>query len=187
MPHIIELETKRLFLRQWKNSDFDAFSAISADERVMEFFPSELSKAQSDAMALKCQSLINERGWGFWALEEKRSNQFIGFTGLHNPTHSLPFMPCVEIGWRLSPDFWGQGLVTEAAQAALKVAFTQLNLDEIVSFTVTDNLRSQAVMKRLGMIKEPENFEHPALPVGHKLREHVLYKIHKSQWLEGIK
>lgn len=183
MSEVIEFATKRLILRQWQENDFKPFFTMNSDEQVMEFYPSLLSQEQSDEMALRCQSLISERGWGFWALEEKSTNRFIGFTGLHIPDHDLPFSPCVEIGWRLSPEFWGQGLVTEAAQAALRVAFTKLNLDEVVSFAVKDNVRSLAVMKRLGMLREASNFEHPALPVGHKLREHALFKIKQSQWV----
>jgi len=179
----IELETDRLLLRQWKTSDFIPFAEMNSDERVMEFFPSTLSQPQSDEMATRCQALITERGWGFWALEEKSSGKFIGFTGLHIPTYDLPFMPCVEIGWRLDPEFWGKGLVTEAADAALKIGFEQLGLDEIVSFTVLENVKSRAVMARLGMIQESDNFEHPALPVGHRLREHCLYRLSKDQWL----
>ena len=183
MSEIIEIETKRLLLRQWKESDLKSFAAMNSDERVMEFFPTLLNKDQSDEKANICKSLIAERGWGFWALEEKSSGCFIGFTGLHIPSHDLPFSPCVEIGWRLALQFWGQGLVTEAAQAALHIAFTKLNLDEVVSFAVKGNVRSLAVMERLGMVKQSSNFEHPALPVGHKLREHALYKIKQSQWV----
>ncbi|MRI35498.1 GNAT family N-acetyltransferase [Endozoicomonas sp. OPT23] len=182
MSEIIEIETKRLFLRQWKESDFELFAVMNSDEKVMEFFPAPLSRSESDERAIICQTLIAEKGWGFWALEEKSSGRFIGFTGLHTPSDDLPFSPCVEIGWRLSPDYWGKGFVTEAAKASLNVAFTQLKLDEIVSFTVKDNFRSLAVMERLGMSKQPSNFDHPALPEGHKLRKHSWYKIKQSQW-----
>jgi len=183
MTLLIQLETNRLLLRQWKNSDLQPFADMNSDERVMEFFPSTLSRPQSDEMASRCQALISESGWGFWALEEKSSGNFIGFTGLHIPTYDLPFMPCVEIGWRLDPEFWGKGLVTEAANAALKVGFEQLGLQEIVSFTVLENVKSRAVMARLGMIEDSDNFQHPALPAGHRLREHCLYRLSKDQWL----
>ncbi|HBC57026.1 MAG TPA: GNAT family N-acetyltransferase, partial [Gammaproteobacteria bacterium] len=123
MVQIIEIETNRLILRQWKDSDFKPFSYINSDKRVMEFFPSTLSRTESDTLAELCQSLMAERGWGIWALEEKASKKFVGFTGLHIPTDDLPFSPCVEIAWRLSADFWGQGLATEAATEALRVGF----------------------------------------------------------------
>lgn len=179
---MIERETARLKMRQWQKEDFAPFAEMNSDHRVMEHFPSLLSQKQSDDMALRCQTLINERGWGFWALEEKSSGKFIGFTGLHIPSHDLPFSPCVEIGWRLSPDYWGKGLVTEAAETALNIAFTQLNLEEIVAFAVQDNTRSIAVMKRLAMVKDPNPFFHPAMPKGHRLSEHCLYRLSKLRW-----
>ena len=177
-----ELETDRLYLRQWKESDFKPFALMNSNPMVMEFFPSLLSKKESDEMALRIQSFISERGWGFWALEEKETGIFIGFTGLHIPTHDLPFSPCVEIGWRLAPSFWGKGLVTEAAKASLRLGFNELKLDEVISFTVKNNVRSLAVMKRLGMTKQQASFEHPALPDGYKFREHSLYRLSKSDW-----
>jgi len=183
MPEIIEVETERLLLRQWKDSDLKPFAAMNADKRVMEFYPAPLSQQESDAMANTCKSLIAERGWGFWALEEKNTGRFIGFTGLHVPKHQLPFSPCVEIGWRLAPEYWGKGFVTEAAQAALNIAFQKLGLDEVVSFTAKANIRSAAVMERLGMIRQSSNFEHPALPEGHELREHIWYKIERRQYI----
>ena len=90
-----------------------------------------------------------QHGWGFWALELRATGEFLGMAGLNIPRVALPFMPCVEIGWRLARPFWGQGLAFEAASAALQFGFTQLNLDEIVSFTALSNLRSQALMQRI--------------------------------------
>lgn len=177
MPELVQLETPRLLLRQWREADKQPFAAMSANPQVMEFFPALLSPEQSSAMVDHMQGLIQKRGWGFWALELKQTQQFIGFTGLHVPADELPCSPCVEIGWRLSPEYWGLGLVTEAANAALNYAFSQLKLEEVVSFTVCANQRSRSVMERLGMRQGAENFEHPALPEGHPLREHVLYKI----------
>ena len=183
MPAAIEIETERLLLRQWKESDLAPFAVMNSDKRVMEFYPALLNQQESDAMANTCKSLIAEQGWGFWALEEKNTGRFIGFTGLHIPKHELPFSPCVEIGWRLAPEYWGKGLVTEAAQAALNIAFRKLGLDEVVSFTAKANIRSAAVMERLGMIRQASNFEHPALPKGHELSEHIWYKIERGQYI----
>ena len=149
----------------------------------MEFYPSILTEKQSNEMAERCKTIIGQRGWGFWALEEKESNLFIGFTGLHIPAHDLPFSPCVEIGWRLSPPFWGHGFVTEAAREALRIGFEVLDLSEIVSFAVVDNKRSLAVMERLKMVKEQNTFDHPALPKDHKFREHNLYRLSKARWI----
>ena len=182
MPNVIEINTERLLLRPWKPSDFNAFSIMNANKRVMAFYPSTLTKAESDQMAKTCKQLIEKRGWGFWALEEKKSARFIGFTGLHIPRYDLPFQPCVEIGWRLSDDYWGAGFATEAAKAALAFGFNQLNLEEIVSFTTVNNQRSISVMKKLNMQKTAHHFDHPALPEGHALREHVLYKLNRHNW-----
>lgn len=177
-----ELDTHRLKLRQWQQKDFASFAAMNADPQVMAHFPAPLDRAASDALAIRCQGLIEQRGWGFWAAEIKATGQFIGFVGLHTPIPELPFSPCVEIGWRLARPFWQQGYASEAARAVLCFGFNDLALDEIVAFTSVGNLRSQAVMERLGMHRAAENFQHPALPVAHPLREHCLYRLARSTW-----
>jgi RimJ/RimL family protein N-acetyltransferase len=182
MAELIEIETERLRLRQWIESDREPFARLNADPRVMEFLPSILDRAASDAMIDRLQGLIIDRGWGLWAVESKQDQQFIGYVGLHIPTADLPFSPCVEIGWRLAFAYWGKGYATEAAQAALKVGFDRLELPEIVSFTAIDNHRSSAVMERLGMNREAETFEHPSLTAGHPLREHCLYRLSQEKW-----
>lgn len=178
---MIQLETSRLRLRPWRDEDFAPFAALNADPQVMAHFPATLDRAESDVLAARCQSLIEAQGWGFWATEIKASGDFIGFVGLHRPIAELPFSPCVEIGWRLARPFWGQGYASEAARAALSFAFNDLALAEVVAFTSLENRRSQAVMERLGM-RRAENFEHPALPPGHPLREHCLYRLAVSAW-----
>ena len=176
MPAIQEIETERLLLRQWKSTDFPAFAQLTSDEEVMQFFPSTLSQEESRAMAQRCADLIAGRGWGFWAAEDKASGTFMGFIGLHVPAVELPFSPCVEIGWRLARAWWGKGLATEGARAALQFAFMSLSLEEVVSFTSVRNARSEAVMRRLGMRRDAATFEHPSIPMGHPLREHCLYR-----------
>ncbi|GAT34439.1 protein N-acetyltransferase, RimJ/RimL family [Terrimicrobium sacchariphilum] len=171
-----EIETDRIRLRQWREEDFAPFAALTADPEVMRYFPATLSEEESSAYAQRCHDLIAERGWGFWAAEEKQSGEFIGFLGLHIPTAPLPFMPCVEIGWRLARKWWGKGFATEGARGALEFGFRELDLDSIVSFTALVNTRSEAVMKRLGMQREA-TFEHPVVPPGHVLREHCLYRL----------
>ena len=182
MTKPIEFETERLWLRQWRIADRIPFAALNADPRVMEFFPALLTCVESDAIADLCQSVIRERGWGVWAVELKKTGDFIGMVGLHNPSDQLPFTPCTEILWRLAFDYWGYGFATEASRRALQFGFEQLGLLEIVSFTALGNIRSRAVMKRLGMIEANETFEHPALPVGHELRKHCLYRLSHGQW-----
>src|SRR5688500_10481174 len=139
MIQILEPRTKRIQLRQWLPSDRDAFAAMSADSQAMEYFPNTLSRFESDAIAEKCEAKIAERGWGVWAAELLETREFLGFIGLNIPRADLPCSPCVEVLWRLARPYWGRGYATEAAVAALKVGFEQLNLQEIVSFAVAGN------------------------------------------------
>lgn len=182
MTRPIEFETKRLRLRQWLPKDREPFAALNSDPKVMEFFPAPLDRIASDTMADRCQTLITERSWGFWAVEMKETDRFIGFVGLHVPLSELPFSPCVEIGWRLAFQYWGKGFATEASRATLSVGFESLDLPEIVSFTTVRNLRSRAVMQRIGMYETSETFEHPHVPLGSPLRLHCLYRLSREQW-----
>jgi RimJ/RimL family protein N-acetyltransferase len=175
-------ETPRLCLRQWRPSDRAPFAALNGDPVAMAYFPDTLTPEQSDAMAVRLEALIADRGWGMWAVEVKATGEFAGFVGLHVPKPDLPFMPCVEIGWRLLPGFWGKGIATEAAQAALRVGFEDLGFAEIVSFTAVVNTRSLAVMERLGMTRDAVTFEHPHVAEGHVLRKHVLYGLGRDAW-----
>lgn len=184
MTSLIEFTTDRLRLRQWCKEDYEPFAFLNADPKVMEYFPSLLDRAASDATANLCQSHIDDQGWGFWAVETLDSHEFIGFVGLNTPAYELPFSPCVEIGWRLAYQHWRKGFATEAAKAALRVGFEQLELPEIVSFTAVVNQRSRAVMERLQMQEAQYTFEHPQVPVGSKLREHCLYRLSQELWLQ---
>jgi RimJ/RimL family protein N-acetyltransferase len=176
------LETERLILRDWRVEDLETFAAINADPRVMEFFPSCLSRPESDELAGRISARLRERGWGLYAVESRRTGQFLGFTGLSVPGFHAAFTPCVEIGWRIALAAWGQGIATEAARAVVQFAFSDLALQELVSFTSTCNLRSRRVMEKLGMTHRPEDdFDHPAIPQGHPLRPHVLYRL--GNWL----
>ena len=180
------LQTERLILRQWRDSDFLPFSQISADKDVMEFYPNPLSQEESYKMATRIQSLIAERGWGFWALELPNQEDFIGFVGLHKPKETLPFSPCVEIGWRLAKEYWGRGYATEAAKESIKYAFNEINLEEVVSFTTLANARSQNIMQKIGMSNTGNNFMHPDIECNHPRCEHVLFKITKSEWVQNV-
>lgn len=181
MNAVSEIQTARLWLRQWKQEDLQPFAAMSLDAQVMEYFPSTLDTKESEAIALKCQSLIQEQGWGFWAVELKENQQFIGFIGLHRPTAALPFSPCVEVGWRLARPYWGQGYATEGAKASLHFGFSTLGLSEIVAFTSVLNFKSMNVMRKLGMDRA-ELFNHPDIPSDHKLYPHVLYRLPRDKW-----
>jgi RimJ/RimL family protein N-acetyltransferase len=186
MPKLIEFNTNRLRLRQWRDEDREPFARMSADPRVMKFFPDLLDRAASDAMLERIESKLLDRGWGWWAVEIGNTQAFIGFVGLNIPDPQLPCSPCVEVGWRLGFDYWGQGYATEAAQGAVKVGFELLDFDEIVSFTAVGNLRSQAVMERLNMKRSPETFLHPNLPPQHPLAEHCLYRLSRESWAEKL-
>ena len=164
-----------LLLRQWKDSDLEPYSAMNADGEVMRYFPALLTPAESLASFERLRKAIDERGWGLWAVEV--DGTFAGFTGVSIPTFSAPFTPCTEIGWRFRREFWGRGLATRAAQEALRFGFERLKLSEIVSFTAAINVRSRKLMERLGFGRDEDgDFDHPAIPQGHVLRAHVLYR-----------
>ena len=178
MSRFPTLITERLCLRNWRDEDLPAFSALNADPRVMEFLPKLLSRSESDARARQIVEHFELHGFGLWAVEVRGVASFIGFVGLNVPAFEAHFTPCVEIGWRLGFEHWGRGYALEAAKAAVAFAFDDLHLDEIIAITVPANERSRRVMIRLGMTHSPnDDFEHPSLPVGHALRNHVLYRL----------
>ena len=184
MSAFVALSGGRVCLRRWRDEDREAFAAMNSDPRVMEFFPSRLSRVESDALAGRIQEHFREQGFGLWAIEIPDVAPFIGFAGLTVPRFSARFTPCVEVGWRLAFEHWGRGYATEAARLALAYGFGSLALSEVVSFTSTGNHRSRAVMERLGMRRDPaDDFDHPALPDSHPLRRHVLYRIDSSSYL----
>ena len=177
MAEISELRTERLLLRRWRQTDREPFAQMNADRRVMQHFPSTLTRAQSDAMAARIEADLEARGFGLWAVDIPGALDFAGFIGLSVPDFEAHFTPCVEIGWRIAPEVWGHGYATEGARAALAFAFDEIGLGEVVSFTVVANVRSRRVMERLGMHHSPrDDFDHPLLPEGHPLRRHVLYR-----------
>lgn len=187
---IATLETKRLLLRQWQPSDLALFSQMNADPEVMRYFPKQLSKETSDIIANKCQQLIEDNGWGFWAVALKNTSinsseeqgKFIGMVGLNKIHADMPFAPGVEIAWRLHKAFWRKGYAFEAAQAALRFAFEGLELNEVAAFTASINKPSQRLMQRLGMSDTYEDFYHPMLDCKHALAKHVRYKITRQDW-----
>lgn len=175
-----QIRTSRVLLRQWRDEDRKPFAALNADPQVMEHFPNVLSTAESDALADRIATGLEQRGWGLWAVEVTATNEFAGFVGLSPVNFEAAFTPAVEIGWRLARTYWGSGLATETAGAVLDQAFTVLDLNEVVSLTSATNLRSQRVMQKLGMHHdEADDFDHPALPENHPLRRHVLYRLRR--------
>ena len=177
------LETERLILREFLDRDREPFARMNADPRVMEQFPSMLSREESDAFVDRIGQRWTEVGVGLWALERRADGAFLGFTGLAIHLFEAPFMPAVEVGWRLAVDAWGFGYATEAARESLRFGFEDRGLQEILSWTTTTNVRSQAVMERLGMTRDPaDDFDHPNVPVGSPLRRHVLYRLSREAW-----
>jgi RimJ/RimL family protein N-acetyltransferase len=173
-----EIVTDRLVLRQWREEDIEPYAAINADPRVTEFFPAPFTAEQSREQVERFSTALSAGAPGVFAAQRRTEGDLIGFIGLNVPTFDAPFTPCVEVGWRLSPHVWRQGLATEGALAALDHGFRTLGLDEIVSFTAALNLPSQAVMRRIGMTHDPaDDFEHPRIEQGHRLRPHVLYRV----------
>ncbi|HEX4999241.1 MAG TPA: GNAT family N-acetyltransferase [Terriglobia bacterium] len=172
------LETDRLLLRRWKDSDREPFAAMNANPRVMEFFPSCLSREESDEFIDRAESHFDIHGFGLFATELKADHAFIGFIGLHVATFQAHFTPCVEIGWRIAEPYWGRGLATEGAREVIRFAFEHLRLDSLVSFTAPENMASRRLMEKLGMTHDPaEDFDHPRLPEGHRLRRQALYRL----------
>jgi len=146
----------------------------------MEHFPAVLTPEESDSAVDRIEQHFREHGFGLWAVEVPGLVPFAGFTGLAIPRFEAPFMPCVEIGWRLAVALWGNGYATEAARAVLRFAFDGLALEEIVSFTAVANVRSRRVMERIGMHHNPEDdFDHPTMP--ERLRRHVLYRLIRTE------
>ncbi|MEW2588309.1 GNAT family N-acetyltransferase [Streptomyces virginiae] len=171
-----ELRTERLALREWRESDLRPWAAMNADPEVRAHFDGVLSREQSEASVARFQAAIEQRGWGWWAVEVLDTGEFIGFTGLDPVDEDMPFTG-VEVGWRLARSAWGHGFATEAALAAVAFGFDTLALPEVLAVTTATNLRSQAVMRRIGMTRDPaDDFDDLTVPDG-PLRPSVVYRL----------
>ena len=168
------MRTERLLMRRWRESDREPFAALNGDAETLKYFPSTLDRAASDAMVDRIEACFDALGYGLWALEVTSTGQFIGFTGLNPMPDDVPGAGGVEVGWRLARPAWHHGYATEAARAALTVAFDGVGLDEIWSMTAVLNEPSQAVMRRIGLT-EVARFDHPRVPEGSPVRPHVTY------------
>ncbi|GLW12552.1 N-acetyltransferase [Microtetraspora sp. NBRC 13810] len=178
------LSTERLLLRRWTEADREPFAALNADPRVMEFFPAPLTREESDALIDRIEAGLDADGFGWWALEVRATGEFVGFTGLVWQRFPAHFTPAVEVGWRLARPAWGHGYATEAARAALAHGFGEAGLAEVVSMTAAVNVRSRAVMERLGMTRDPaDDFDHPRIAEGNRLRPHVLYRLPATRFV----
>lgn len=178
----IYIQTPRLILRQWQDSDTTPFIQMCADDEVMRYFLKKLNADEATAFMQRLKDAIETHGWGLYAVELKATGEFIGFIGLHVHPPEFEIADAPEIGWRLLPQYWHQGYATEGAKAVLKHAFRNLRLDKVISFTVRLNTPSERVMQRIGMQKIRE-FNHPLVPAEHRLNRHVLYEIQRSDYL----
>lgn len=158
------------------------FAALNTHPLVVESLGSSPTRAESDATVERFALEHQREGWGLWAVEVAGGERFVGMVGLHRVNPALPCAPAVEAAWRIHPDHWGRGYASEAAGAALGHGFSVGGMEEIVAFTTTLNLRSQSVMRRVGMAHDPAgDFDHPSLPVGSPLRRHVLYRARSGE------
>lgn len=176
------VETERLILRPLGEADRAAFAAMNGDPRVGDWLGGAIDRAASDALLDRAAAHQAEHGFSFWGAERKADRVLIGMIGLAVvEAHALPVGPAIEIGWRLIPDAWGGGYASEGARAALDWGFANIACDEIIAFTARTNLRSQAVMRRLGMSPDPaRDFEHPRLAADHPLRPHVVFAVRRA-------
>lgn len=173
---MIYFETQRLTFRDWKEQDLKEFRIMNKDKRVMKYFTKTLTEEETDGLYNIIQDEFRCYGYGLYAVETRHNNDFIGFIGFHWANFNSQFTPCIEIGWRLRHDVWGNGFATEGAKACLKHGFGTLEFNKIYSFTSKINLQSENVMKKIGMVKIME-FEHPNIIEGNPLKNHVLYAI----------
>jgi RimJ/RimL family protein N-acetyltransferase len=177
------IRTDRLLLRRWTDADRDPFASMNADPVVMEHMQGLMSREASDAFVDRIARHWEEHGWGLWAVEVPGVAPFVGYVGLWPADFVAE--GTVEVGWRLASAHWGNGYATEAAREALRFGFVEVGLDQIVSFTVPQNVRSRRVMERIGLVRDPAgDFDHPrvdAVAYPH-LVPHVLYRLGRSEW-----
>ena len=175
------LRTARLRLRRWTPADLDPFAALNADPEVMRYFPAVRSREESAAGMARAEASFAAHGFGFWVMDLPGAG-LIGVCGLMVPGFDAPFMPCVEIGWRMARAHWGRGYATEAARATLADGFGRVGLAEVVAFTAVENLPSRRVMERVRMVRDLDgDFQHPGVPEGKPMRQHVLYRISATE------
>ncbi len=175
-----QLRSPRLQLRPWQANDVESLFALNANPRVMEwmYVPAVWTRQTAADNMARLQQHMLKHGFGLWAVQTHDDSSAQGWVGLNVPKYNAPFMTAVEVAWRLHPHVWERGFATEAAQAALQFAFEPLGLMEVIALTVPQNQRSRRVMEKLGMQHNPDDdFEHPLLPAGHRLRQHVLYRL----------
>lgn len=173
--------SRRLGFRNWLEQDLELMAAISANVEVMQFFPRPASFEQTDQFIKRMQDQFDENDFCYFAVDKLEDSSFIGFIGLMLQDYEADFTPCVDIGWRLDPTAWNKGYATEGALACLGYGFKDLGLDSIYSTAPVVNVKSEVVMKKIGMRKVKE-FDHPRLLDDDRLRNCNLYLMTKEMY-----
>lgn len=173
---MVYFETQRLIFRDWNEQDLYEFRIMNKDTRVMKYFAKTLTEEETDRFYNVIQDELRNCGYGLYAVETRHDKAFIGFIGFHLANFNSHFTPCIEIGWRLKYEAWGNGFATEGAKECIKYGLETLGLNKVYSFTSKLNVQSENVMKKIGMVKA-EEFEHPNITEDNPLRKHVLYSI----------
>lgn len=174
------IETPRLILRPWRDSDLPLFAEQNADPVAMRFLAGGvLTKERSNAYAARAMAHLAAHGFCKWAVEAPGVSPFVGAVGLTRVGFEAAFTPAVEVAWRLHRRWWGRGYASEAAEAAISDGFGRVGLEEVVAMTALGNTASIGVMERLGMERSSE-FDHPLHEEGSPLRRHVLYRLRRA-------
>ncbi|MEL6810244.1 MAG: GNAT family N-acetyltransferase [Bacteroidota bacterium] len=176
------LTTERLGLRNWLPEDLNPFAEMCNDPEVMKHFPSTLSRKETQELIQRLSDHYKDFGYTYFALDLLENNEFLGFAGIKYQTWEGPYTPCVDIGWRLKQNAWGNGYATEAAKACLDAAFKTFHIKEVLSFTPDTNTASENVMKKIGM-EYIGNVQHPAIVNDPRFKHCVVYKIVKPMHL----
>ena len=157
--HQYLFKSERLGFRNWRKSDLNAFAEMNADEDVMEFFPKTLTKDESKEFIDRTVKHYENKRYNYFAIELLKTNEFIGFIGMGYETYDNEFYPATNIGWRLKKSVWGKGYATEGAKRCIDYAFTELKIDKIAASCIPNNINSEKIMKKIGMIKKGEFIE----------------------------
>lgn len=171
--------SERLGFRLWTTADLEEFAQLNADRAVMEHFPSPLRKKEVKALIERLQHHYTTHGFTYYATQIQATGEFIGMIGLSYKEFHSPYTPAVDIGWRLKQSAWGKGYATEGAKRCLKLAFTNLQLDQVIAICPTSNHKSEKVMQQIGMQKLG-TFDHPNLTDDPRLKTHLCYQTTKS-------
>lgn len=147
------LETERLVIRDWELSDWEALRPLARDERVLTYIPVDETWTDERIRGFveQAMDLRESRGWILWPVIHRADGLLIGTCGFWHT-----FLPDIEIGWRLHPDYWGRGLMTEAASVVLQYGWETFGFKRIIAVAQSANKQSIRIMQKLGMVFERE-------------------------------